>query len=66
MSRMIWVWDAGYCGALICVASDREEAMEKFAVEQPTWDLNQAGDAEDGIVKSYELDEVVVTRGYEP
>jgi hypothetical protein len=69
MSRMIWVWDEGHCGALICVASDREEAMDKFAEQEPTWDLSPLDDDEEGDdprLKSYELDVVAVTRGYEP
>jgi len=65
MSRQIWVWDEGHCGALVCVASDRQEAVDKFTEQKPDWDFSlpkQRGQR----MKSYELDEVAVTRGYEP
>lgn len=67
MSRMIWVWDERHCGALVCVASDQEEALDKFREQKPDWLFSvDEEDEEEPRLKSYELDEVAVTLGYEP
>lgn len=65
MSRMIWVLEGGHCGALVCVASDREEAMDRFREQHPEF-VSFFDEADDEDLKHFELDEVVKTVGYEP